>query len=231
MTESENIVITVNRREETGKEAATRLRHEGRIPAVVYGGDKEPLAISVGEEAVQEILKSEAGFNTIFLLKLKGTKQERRAMIKEVQTDPITHQFLHLDFIRVTRGHKLNVSITVIPEGDCVGVRHGGLVDFVSRELNIEILPREMIDKIVVDISELDVGEHISVADLAPMLPESGKFLEDPSRVVLKVEVPRAAVEEAVEEEGLEEEGELVTDEQAEPEVISSKGKGDEEAE
>ena len=231
MAESESIVITVNRREGTGKEAANRLRKQGQIPAVVYGGDKEPLAITVNEESVQEILNAEAGFNTIFLLKLKGTKQEREAMIREVQTDPLTHEFLHLDFIRITRGHKLNVSITVIPEGDCVGVRHGGLVDFVSRDLDIEILPREMIDKIVIDITDLDIGQHISVADLEPMLPESGKFLEDPNRVVLKVEMPRAAIEEVAEEEELEEEGELVTEEQAEPEVIKGKGKEEEAAE
>ena len=109
--------------------------------------------------------------------------------------------------------------------GDCVGVRHGGRVDFVSRELEIEILPREMFDKFVLDITNLEVGEHLTVSDLLTQLPENAKFLEDESRVVVVVETPRI-VEEAVKEEELEEE--KVIGEAAEPEVIG-KGKGEEE--
>jgi large subunit ribosomal protein L25 len=107
--------------------------------------------------------------------------------------------------------------------GDCVGVRHGGRVDFVSREIEIEILPREMFDKFVLDITSLDVGEHLKVADLASQLPENAKFLVDENRVVVVIEVPRV-VEEEVEEAALE--AEAVISEAAEPEVIG-KGKGE----
>jgi large subunit ribosomal protein L25 len=222
MSESSEIVITVEKRSDQGRSAARRVRREGRIPAVVYGGDKPPVAISVEEDVLKELLKQKGGENTIFLLKLKRSKEERRAMIREIQRDPISGAFLHIDFIRVTRGQKLNVSMPIELEGDSIGVRHGGRIDFISRELAIEILPREMFDKITLDISELDVGQNIRVGDLEDRLPESARFLEDTNRVVVAIEVPKI-----VEEEVEEEEEELVIEESAEPELIR-KGKDDE---
>ncbi len=195
------------------------------MPSVLYGGDKPPIAISVDEHAVREILKGAAGENTIFLLKLKDTDEERLAMIKELQVDRISGKFIHIDFIRITRGHKLTVRIPVELIGDCVGVRHGGRVDFVTREIEIEVLPREMFDKFVLDITHLEVGEHLRVSDLASQLPENAKFLVDEDRVVVVIEVPRV-VEEPVEEGVLVDEA--VISEAAEPEVI---GKGKDEGE
>jgi large subunit ribosomal protein L25 len=226
-TQTPEITITVEAREGRGPGEAGRMRHQGRVPSVLYGGDKPPVAISVDEHAVREILKGAAGENTIFLLKLKDTDEERLAMIKELQVDRISGKFIHIDFIRITRGHKLTINMPVELIGDCVGVRHGGRVDFVSREIEIEILPREMFDKFVLDITNLEVGEHLKVADLASQLPENAKFLDDESRVVVVVEIPRV-VEEEVEEEGLEEEA--VIGDAAEPEVIG-KGKDEDEGE
>lgn len=223
--ETADITLTVDKREDKGTNPSGRLRAEGQVPAVVYGGNKPSVPISVDELAVKEILKQEAGENTIFLLKLKGTKEERRAMIKELQIDPISGHFIHIDFIRVTAGHKLNVTIRIDLIGDCIGVRNGGRIDFQSRELAVEVLPRHMFDHIDVDMAEMEIGDVVTVGDLEDLLPESGKFLEDPSRVVVLVDMPRIVEEEEEEEEleGLEiEEGE-------EPEVIG-KGKEDEEA-
>jgi large subunit ribosomal protein L25 len=226
MSESADMVITVEKREELGKEAAGRYRRGGRIPAVVYGGDKPSVPITVDEDSIRELLKQAAGENTIFLLKLKGTSEERRAMIKEIQADPISGRFVHIDFIRVTRGQKLQVSMPIELVGDSVGVRHGGRVDFVTREVSLEILPREMFDKITVDISDLEVGDHIRVGAVADQLPPSARFLDDENRVVVVVEAPRAVVVEEVEvEEEVAEEA--VIAETAEPEVIR-KGKGEE---
>ena len=225
MVETPEIVIEVEAREGRGSSEAGRLRRQGMVPSVVYGGGKPPAAIAVEEHKIRELLKGAAGENTIFLLKLKGTDEERLAMIKELQVDRIGGKFIHIDFIRITRGHKLTVKMPVELVGDCVGVRHGGRVDFVSRDLEIEILPREMFDKFVLDISELDVGEHLSAADLESQLPENAKFLEDLSRVVVVIEIPRVVEEEEAEELG---EEELVTAEAEEPEIIG-KGKAEEE--
>jgi large subunit ribosomal protein L25 len=226
MTENREIVIQVERREAQGSGAAGKLRREGRVPAVVYGGGLAPVNISVEEHAVRELLKQEAGENTIFLLKLKGTSEEREAMIRELQKDPISGRFVHIDFIRITRGQKLHVKIPVELVGDSIGVRHGGRVDFVTRELEVEILPRDMFSHLECDISGLEVGEHVTVAELASQLPENATFLEDEHRVVVVVEPPRLEVEA---EEKAEEE-EAVIAEAAEPEVIG-KGKAEEEDE
>ncbi|MBD3854065.1 MAG: 50S ribosomal protein L25 [Acidobacteria bacterium] len=227
MAESPEIVVTVETREGRGSAEAGRMRHQGMVPAVVYGGGMPPVPIAVDEHSIRELLKGAAGENTIFLLKLKGTDEERLAMIKELQVDRISGHFIHIDFIRITRGHKLTVKMPVELVGDCVGVRHGGRVDFVTRDVEIEILPREMFDKFVLDVSNLEVGEHLKVADLASQLPENAKFLEDENRVVAVVEIPKI-IEEPVEEE-IEDE-ELVTAEAEEPEVIG-KGKAEEEEE
>jgi len=225
--ETADITLIVDKREDKGTNPSGRLRAEGRVPAVLYGGGIPPVPISVDDLAVREILKQEAGENTIFLLKLKGTTEERQAMIKELQVDPISGKFIHIDFIRVTAGHKLNVTIRIDLIGDCAGVRHGGRIDFQSRDLQVEVLPRHMFDHVDVDTTDMEIGDVVTVADLEDKIPESAKFLEDPSRVILVVELPRLVEEEEEEElEGLED---LETEEGAEPEVIG-KGKEDEEA-
>lgn len=225
MSESSDIHITVTKREETGKAEVGRLRRTGRIPAVVYGGGKPPVSISVEDDAVQRILKSEGGDNTIFLLKLEDGKEERRAMIKEMQQDPMTGKFLHLDFIRVLKGHKLNVTVRLEVFGDSVGVREGGRMDFITRELAVEVLPRDMFDKIEIDISELEIGQQVTVADLEEHLPKSGKFMDDGQRVVVVIGVPRSVEEEEVEEDAA---ADLLMAEQAEPELIGKTKDGEE---
>ncbi len=225
--ETSDITLVVDSRDERGSGAAGRLRAAGQVPAVLYGGDKGSVPITVEEKAVRELLKQEAGDNTIFLLKLRGAKDERRAMIKDLQVDPISGHFIHIDFIRVTAGQTLNVTIRIDLTGDCAGVRHGGRLDFASRDLAIEVLPRDMFDHIEIDTTDMEIGDVVTVADLEDRLPESARFLEDPARVVLVVEAPRAEEEE--EEEGLmAEEG--IGEESAEPEVIG-RGKDEEETE
>jgi len=223
MTDNGDIVITVERRKESGTSVAKKLRREGLIPAVVYGGSKPAYPISVNEEVVRDLLRKH-GENTLFLLKVKGTKDERRAMIKATQVHPISGSIKHIDFIRVTKGHKLNITVPVELQGDSVGVRLGGRLDFITRELQVEVLPRHLFSRFLVDISELDINDNVTVAELEPQLPESGKFLEDAARVVLQIEAPRLDVEEEEEEEG------LVVAESAEPELIK-KGKDEEESE
>jgi len=225
MTENTDVVITVEAREGLGKGATGRLRRQGKIPAIVYGGDKGPAPITVDRDSLYEILKGESGENTIFLLKLEGTDQERRAIIKSIQSHPITRDFQHIDFIRVTRGHKLNVTVPIEIVGDSVGVRGGGRLNFISRELHVEVLPRELPDKFVVDVDELDIGQNVQVHQLEEMLPESGKFLEDPNRVVVLIEAPRVGPALPEDEEM---ESELVETEQEEPEVIHGRGREEE---
>src|SRR5215208_5659993 len=96
------VTLEVSRRENTGKEVAKKLRQKGQVPAVVYGGHRDPVAITVDRKSVAELIqKSEHGVRSIFLLKMSGTDQQRHAMIKDITIDPISRRMTHVDFVRV----------------------------------------------------------------------------------------------------------------------------------
>ena len=217
------VTLEVTRRESSGKGIARKLRQQGRIPAVVYGGHRESVAIDVDRKAVSELIqKSQHGVRSIFLLKMSGTDQQRHAMIKDIQMDPITRKMTHIDFVRVVMDEVIRVTIPIRVTGTAIGVKQGGLLDFQVRELHVECLPTAIPDSIDVDISALDVHDYVRIGDIK--LPEGVKVLDDPDRVVVGVTLARAeVVETAV---AATEEGAVA----AEPEVIS-KGKKVEEEE
>jgi len=151
----EELVIEVERRSSTGKGHNRKLRKQGTIPAVVYGGGKESVPVSVDRHAVTELLRQEKGRNTVFLLKMKGTKQERQAMLRDAQIDPLTRQYIHLDFIRVMKGQRLKVEVPVVLEGESAGVKIGGFLDWLSRSLHIECAAESIPPSFVVDVSDV----------------------------------------------------------------------------
>jgi large subunit ribosomal protein L25 len=172
--------LEVARREESGKGAARKLRQVGKVPAVVYGGHKETVPIVVDRKAITDLLqKSEHGVRSIFLLKMSGSDQQRHAMVKEIQIDPISRMD---EVVRTT--------VPVHINGTPIGVKEGGLLDFQVRELHVECLPTAIPDKIDVDISNLGMHQYIRISDLAA--PEGVKILDDPERVVVGVTHLRA---------------------------------------
>lgn len=208
------VTLEVSRREATGKEVAKKLRRDGKVPAVLYGGHKEPVAITVDRKAVSELIqKSDHGIRSVFLLKMAGTDQQRHAMIKEVTIDPMSRRMEHIDFVRVMMDEKVRVTIPVHVKGTAIGVKEGGLLDFQVRELHVECLPNAIPDSVDVDVAPLGPHEYFRVKDLT--MPEGVKVLDDPERVVVGVTIARAEVSEATAVEGA-----VV----AEPEVIK-KGK------
>jgi large subunit ribosomal protein L25 len=217
------VTLEVVRRESSGKSVAGKLRREGKIPAVVYGARREAVPIVVDRKAVSELIqKSQHGVRSIFLLKMAGTDQQRHAMIKDIQIDPITRKMTHIDFMRVLMDEVVRITIPVHVIGTAIGVKQGGLLDHQVRDLHVECLPTAIPDAIDIDISDLDVHKYFRVADLK--LPEGVKVLDDPDRVVVGVTVARAEVAEVTAVPA--EEGAVP----AEPEVIS-KGKKTEEEE
>ena len=214
------LTLEVVRREKTGKEIAGKLRQEGKIPAVVYGGHRDPVAITVDRKTVSEMIqKSEHGVRSIFLLKMTGSDQQRHAMIKDVQIDPISRRMTHIDFVRVAMDEKVRVTIPVHISGTAIGVKEGGILDWQVRELHVECLPNEIPDTIDVDVSPLGNHQYFRISDIK--LPESVKVLDDPERVVVGVTQARAEV---VEPTAAVEAGATA----AEPEVIK-KGKPEDE--
>jgi large subunit ribosomal protein L25 len=166
-------------------------------------------------------LHQQKGKNTIFLLRMKGTKQERHAMLKDYQIDPITQRYIHLDFIRVMKGQHVRVEVPVELVGESVGVKAGGFLDFTGRSLHLECPADAIPEKITVDISKLRIGEHLAASDI--QLPEGAKLLDDPHKILVTIE-GRAAAEEEV--------AAPATEEMAEPEVIRrGKAEAEEEAE
>lgn len=187
------VTLEVTRREQTGKEVAKKLRRDGKVPAVVYGGRKEPVAITVDRKAVTELVtKSEHGVRSVFLLKMAGSDQQRHAMIKEITIDPISRKMKHIDFVRVVMDEKVKVTIPVHINGTAIGVKEGGLLDWQVRELHIETLPTSIPDTIEVDVSELRNHDYLRVKDLK--MPEGAKVLDDPERVVVGVTHAKAEV-------------------------------------
>ena len=215
--------LQAEKRDGRGKNEARRLRASGRIPAVVYGAEKgKAVEIAVDPKILMRILHSESGVNTLIGLKVDGG--DTRVMVKEYQIDPIDHKLLHADFYQVAMDKALTVTVPLLMKGEAPGVKQqGGIVDFVNREIEIECLPGDIPENIVVDISELMLNQGIRVRDLhtegAKWKPVTDGDLMIVHVVALKVEEP-AATEPVV--------GAVAAP--AEPEVIK-KGKTDKDEE
>jgi large subunit ribosomal protein L25 len=183
------IVVAAEKRTEIGKNVNRRLRTRGLIPGVLYGAKSETTPVSVSPKEIGAILRSASGENTLFDLELEGSR--RKVILKEYQVEPIKGRLLHADFYEVALDQLLQVSVHVEVTGVPVGVKvQGGVLDFVSRELEVECLPTDIPERIVVDVSELEIGKHLRVSDLH--LPDNVRVLSAPDLVVVHVVAPRA---------------------------------------
>lgn len=212
------VTLEVQDRNDAGKGVARKLRASGQVPAVVYGGHRDPAKISVDRKAIAELIqKSEHGMRSIFLLKMAGTDQQRHAMIKDIQINPLSRKLIHVDFVRVLMDEKIRTTVPVHIVGTSIGVKEGGILDWHIREVHIECLPNQIPDRLDVDVTALGAHDFLCIKDL--QLPEGVKVLDDPERNVVGVTHAKAEVAPAVEEVAA----------VAEPEVIT-KGKKPEEA-
>ena len=190
--------LQAEKRETRGKNEARRLRAKGRIPAVLYGADRgKATEIAVDPKVLSRILHSESGVNTLIGLQLDGGST--RVLVKEYQIDPIDHKLLHADFYQVAMDKTLTLTVPIVLRGEARGVKQqGGIVDFVNREIEIECLPADIPENIVVDISELMLNQGIRVRDL---LVEGAKWkpVSDPDLMVVHVVALKAEEVAAVE--------------------------------
>jgi large subunit ribosomal protein L25 len=211
-------------REGRGKNEANRLRASGRIPSVVYGTPSkgkapEGVAVAVDPKALLRILHSDSGANTLITLNLDGGQS--RVMVKEYQLDPVTHHLLHADFYQLAMDKAITVTVPIVVKGEPKGVKlQGGLLDFVTRDIQVLCLPTDIPGHIDVDVSELMLHDSIRVRELA--VDPKWKAVTDGETMLVHVVMPKAeeSAQAAVE-------GAAPT---AEPEVIK-KGKTDEEKE
>src|SRR3954466_1616635 len=212
------------KRDGRGKNEANRLRASGKIPAVVYGSRAEGQApegvpLSGDPKQVLRILHSESRANTLITLKVEGGAGAR-VMVKEYQLDPVTHQLLHADFYQLALDKAITVTVPVTIKGEPKGVKQqGGLLDFVTREIQVQSLPTEIPEHIDIDVSELMLNQSIRVRDLAQ--DSKWKAITPPDTMIVHVVLPKA-------EEAAAATTDAAAPTAAEPEVIK-KGKTDEE--
>jgi len=222
----ENIVVEVEKRSETGKNASNRYRASDQIPAVLYGGGAamDTMSLLVPRKTLVTLLRKGLHENAIFELQLKGTDQKRHVMIRDLTLHPITRSLLHVDFVRILLDRKLRVKASVEIAGIPNGVKiEGGVLNVVTHELAIECLPADIPPSIIVDVTSLNVHDSFRVSNLS--LGDKVKILEAPDRVIVHVGYARAEEVAAVAATTTE-----VAPTTGEPEVIKKGKKEEEEA-
>jgi large subunit ribosomal protein L25 len=216
------IVVAAQSRTEKGKNANRQLRLKGLIPGILYGGKKQAVPVAVSPKEVGQVLHSPAGTSTLFDLDLEGSR--RKVILKEFQAEPVRGELLHADFYEVALDQAIEVKVHVELEGVPVGVKtQGGLLDFITRELDIECLPLDIPEKVSIDVSHLEIGKHFRVSDLG-QIPKV-TILTEPDVVIAHVVVRREEAAPAA-EEAAEGEAAPAAEAAAEPEV-AKKGKGE----
>jgi large subunit ribosomal protein L25 len=183
-----NAVLDAVRRETFGKNEAVRTRQAGKIPAVVYGGSGTSDSVSVDPKQLSKILHSEAGRNSLIALQVEGA--ETKVLVKAFQIDPVTHKLLHADFFRVAMDKVIRVTVPIHLTGDAKGVKlQGGTLDFVHRDVEVECLPANIPEHIVIDVTELTISEGVRVKDL----PTSGTWtaVSEPENLIVHIVAPR----------------------------------------
>jgi len=199
-----------------GKNANRRIRKSGRIPAVIYGPGKQPVVVSVNPSEVKTILHSETGRNTIFSVSVDGSEQNN-AMVKDYQLDPVHGDLIHADFLEIAMDRLLELTVNIEVVGEAEGVKlGGGIMDIVTRSIEVECLPSDIPESIKVDVSALKINDYIRVKNI--QTDAKVKILTDPEIVVVTI-VPPIKEEVPVE---------VAVEAAAEPEVIK-KGKAVEE--
>ena len=209
-----SIVVKTEKRQGLGTNAARRLRAQGFVPAVLYGESMDTTALVLAKKDIVQILRLESGENTIFKVAVGADSYD--AMIKEIQVNPATDELQHVDLIRISMDKPIKVTVPVEHSGEPVGVKaEGGFVDFVTREVEVECLPRDIPESLAIDISELHINQSFKVQAMA--VPAGVKVLTDPNTVLVLISMPHKEEEPFP---GEKPEGEVAAEEPKEPEVI-----------
>jgi len=209
------VKLQVLERESRGSAESRRLRKQGLIPGVIYGGGKEPRPISVEERVLRQALTGAGGLHAILDVTLDGQETARPSILKSYQQDPVKGTLTHVDLQEVDLGKPIQARVVVELVGEPVGVTEGGVLSQVNREITVEALPLEIPEHLDLDVTGMAIGDTLRLGDLPPY--EAVRFLDDPEETVLAtVTMPTRFVEPEIEVEGEElEEGELPEGEEA----------------
>ncbi|WP_028306557.1 50S ribosomal protein L25/general stress protein Ctc [Desulfitibacter alkalitolerans] len=213
----ETVLIQAQMRNEQTKGSNSRVRREGFVPGVLYGKEVENTSILVPEKELEKIIakSGENAFAKISLHKDNGP-QEYNVILKEVQRHPFKGTLVHLDFYQVSMSEKLNTVVPISLVGESMGAAEGGIVQQQLREISVRCLPGDIPGSIEVDITNLQIGDSITAADV--QTPDKVEIVEDPSTVVVSVSAPRAEEEAEEAETHIEGPGEEAVEEAPEAE-------------
>ena len=183
--------LTITRREGTGKGAAKRMRRSGHVPAILYGGTSAQ-TIAVDPKTILRMLHGHEGTTLLLSLKFEGDGgAAKMAILRDMQFDPVSEDLLHVDFQEVSGNKPITVRVAVHPVGEAIGVRETkGILNLVLHELSVSCLPTRIPDRIDADVSNLAIGDVLTIANLAP--PEGVRILNDPGQAVATVAPPMA---------------------------------------
>jgi large subunit ribosomal protein L25 len=225
----ERVKLEVQQREKRGSADARRLRREGLIPGVLYGRGKSPHPFSVYERELRRALTGPAGLHAILDVVLDGQKTSHASILKDYQQDIISGRLAHVDLQEVRLDQPIQAEVVIELVGEAAGSIEGGVLSQVTREINVEALPLEVPERIEVDVTSMQMGDTLRLADVA--VQEGVTFLDDPEETVIAtVTVPTQIIEPEPEEEELEEGEELAEGEEA-PEGAAEEGEAPAEGE
>jgi large subunit ribosomal protein L25 len=205
MATTDTTGLTVEHREPDGSRSARRLRRQGKVPGIVYGGGADPVAFQVDARVLRQAL---AHRGAVIDLSVDGAGSTP-VVVKELSRHPVSGETMHLDLLRVRLDQAIQTTVVLELLGvdDAPGTKEGGVLEQVTRELTIEALPTEIPDALEHDVSEMQIGDTITLDSLTP--PASVKLVDDPETVIATLTPPRLQIEEEPE---IEEETELVAE-------------------
>jgi large subunit ribosomal protein L25 len=187
MSDQATTTVSLRRRTAVGSRAARRLRRSGVVPGVLYGAGREALAVEIGVRELRHLLTEEA---TVLEVELEGDRSP--AVIKEVQRDPVKGDPIHIDLMRVQLDRPIHavVPLELVGGEEAPGVKEGGILEQIIREVTVEGLPTAIPAALEVDVSKLGIGDNLTVADL--IAPAGVKVLtETPDAIVATITPPR----------------------------------------
>ena len=199
----ERMQVKAAPRVKASKGLLNSLRAEGKVPGTVYGQQDAAVSVSVDAKDITRIVQSATGLNTLVDLALEGKKET--VMMKELKRNILLpERYVHVDFLRISLKDKLEVQVPVVLTGEAAGVKEGGIIQQSLREVALKCLPTAIPESLELDITNLGVGESLTVADLK--VPEDTEFISEPDETVVTVVAPRLAEEtqEGEAEEGAE---------------------------
>jgi large subunit ribosomal protein L25 len=210
------VSLKANERTPDRKGGARRTRREGLVPAILYGPGDDPKPLSLDAKEIEILFRRYGGSSIILELAISGEKQSKsKALVKEVQRDPVSGVVLHMDLHLVSATRKLTVDVPVVLVGDAPGVKEGGVMEVVLRDIRVQCLPADIPDKYEIDVSEMAIGDSVHVGDV--VLPNT-EIMNDPANVIMTI-VPPTVYEEPKEVEPEEGAAELVGEEKEKAEA------------